>query len=114
MKERKQKIDVKTRKTKKKTINSNRQIIVITYLFLFLFAGMIGYFVKFQVKDSEELINNNYNKRQEVLSESIVRGNILSDDGQVLAQTLTDSSGSETRNYPFGTLFAHSDRKSVV
>ncbi len=108
MKERKQKIDVKTRKTKKKTINSNRQIIVITYLFLFLFAGMIGYFVKFQVKDSEELINNNYNKRQEVLSESIVRGNILSDDGQVLAQTLTDSSGSETRNYPFGTLFAHS------
>lgn len=95
-------------KKKKKANNSNRQIIVITYLMLFIFVSMIGYFVKFQVKDSEELINNNYNKRQEVLSESIVRGNILSNDRQILAQTLTDSNGNETRNYPFGTLFAHS------
>ena len=52
---------------KKKTKNSNRQIMVVTYLFLLLFAGMIGYFVKFQVKDSDEVINNNYNNRQEVL-----------------------------------------------
>lgn len=93
---------------KKKTKNSNRQIMVVTYLFLLLFAGMIGYFVKFQVKDSDEVINNNYNNRQEVLEESVIRGSILSDDGQVLAHTIVSADGSETRSYPYGTLFAHS------
>ena len=93
---------------KKKTKNSNRQIMVVTYLFLLLFAGMIGYFVKFQVKDSDEVINNNYNNRQEVLEESIIRGSILSDDGQVLAHTIVSDDGTETRSYPYGTLFAHS------
>ena len=93
---------------KKKTKNSNRQIMVVTYLFLLLFAGMIGYFVKFQVKDSDEVINNNYNNRQEVLEESVIRGSILSDDGQVLAHTIVSADGTEIRSYPYGTLFAHS------
>lgn len=107
MKNNKQNI-VKESRTDMKNRNSNRQIMVVTYLFIILFAGMIGYFVKFQIKDSDEVINNNYNNRQEVLEESVIRGNILSDDGQVLATTVIDSSGNETRNYPFGTLFAHS------
>lgn len=98
--------EVKNKKPNKNA--SNRQIMTITYAFLLVFASMIGYFVHFQVKDSDEVINNNYNQRQEILSESIIRGSILSDDRQILAQTLVDNHGNERRNYPFGTLFAHS------
>lgn len=98
--------EVKNKKANKNT--SNRQIMTITYMFLFVFVAMIGYFVNFQLKDSDEVINNNYNQRQEILSESIVRGSILSNDRQILAQTIVDDSGNERRNYPFGTLFAHS------
>jgi peptidoglycan glycosyltransferase len=92
----------------KKKNASNRQMITVTYLFLFVFVAMIIYFVDFQVNDSGEVINNNYNQRQEILSESIVRGSILSSDRQILAQTLVDDEGNETRNYPFGAMFAHS------
>ena len=34
---------------KKKTKNSNRQIMVVSYLFILLFAVMIGLFVKLMV-----------------------------------------------------------------
>ena len=104
----------KTNKTeissqKNKKINkTGRQIMNITYLFLFVFVAMIGYFVKFQVKDSDEVINNNYNKRQDVLTKTIIRGKIYSDNGEILAQTLVDDNGNETRSYPYGALFAHS------
>lgn len=92
----------------KKTNQTGRQILNITYLFLFIFVAMIGYFVKFQVKDSDEVINNNYNKRHEVLTKTIIRGSIYSDSGEVLAKTLIDDNGNETRSYPYGALFAHS------
>ena len=99
----------KERKRQKKiSERANHQMMFVTYIFLMIFAGMIGYFVKFMVVDSEELINNNYNNRQEVLEENVLRGKILSDDKQVLAETITDYNGNETRNYPFGTLFSHS------
>lgn len=94
-------------KTKKKK-NPNREIMRITYLFLVIFVGMIGYYIKFHIKDSDDIINNTYNKRQAILEQEIIRGNILSDDGQILATTISDEEGNDYRNYPFGNLFAHS------
>lgn len=99
--------ETSSKKSKKKN-KTGRQIMNITYLFLFIFVAMIGYFVKFQVKDSDEVINNNYNKRQEVLTETIIRGSIYSDNGEILARTIVDDNGNETRSYPYGALFAHS------
>lgn len=105
----KKSVEKETSSKKNKKINkSGRQIMNITYLFLFIFVAMIGYFVKFQVKDSDEIINNNYNKRQDVLTETIIRGSIFSDNGEILAQTVVDENGNETRSYPYGSLFAHS------
>jgi peptidoglycan glycosyltransferase len=68
---------------------------------------MTGYYSYYILVQSDEVINNAYNKRQEVLSERIVRGRILSADGEVLAQTLVDEDGKETRQYPYGEMFAH-------
>jgi peptidoglycan glycosyltransferase len=56
---------------------------------------------------SGEVINSAYNKRQDILSERIVRGSILSADGEVLAKTVVDKDGKETREYPYDEVFAH-------
>lgn len=80
---------------------------MITWLFLAIFLSMMGYFVYFQVVVSEDFINNVYNARQELFEEEVIRGEIVASDGEVLARTSVDSAGNETREYPYGNLFAH-------
>jgi peptidoglycan glycosyltransferase len=84
-----------------------KSIFNIIYIFLGLFVLMMGYFTYYLVVRSDEAINSTYNKRQEVLAQRIIRGEILSADGEVLAKTLVDKEGNETREYPFGDVFAH-------
>ncbi len=57
--------------------------------------------------DSDEVINNSYNSRQELMAQKVVRGKIYSAKREVLAETKVDANKKETRNYPFGSLFAH-------
>jgi peptidoglycan glycosyltransferase len=86
---------------------TNRDIMHITYIFIGMLVLTIGYFVHFLVADSNEVINNSYNKRQDLLAEQIIRGNIISADGEILAKTKTDKKGNETRVYPYGSMFSH-------
>lgn len=85
----------------------NFQILLVTYAVVAVFLCMIGYLVCFMVKDSEEIINNPYNKRRNILAERIVRGSIYSSDGKVLAKTVTESDGTEKRVYPYNNTFCH-------
>lgn len=80
---------------------------MITYCFIGLFLCIMGYFVYFQVVKSEDFINNPYNSRQDAFAQSVVRGEIRSAGGEVLARTETDGEGNETRVYPYGRIFAH-------
>lgn len=85
----------------------NREMAVVTYIFLILFLVMAGYFIYFVVHDSDQVLNNSANKRQELLAKRVTRGSILSADGEVLARTVQDSDGNDVREYPYGGLFAH-------
>lgn len=85
----------------------NRQIFIITYFFVALFLGMMVYITVFMVRDSADIINNSYNKRQEVLAKKVKRGKILSADGKVLAKTITDKKGNDKRYYPYNNMFCH-------
>lgn len=67
----------------------------------------VGYFAYFQIVKSEDFINNPYNARQENFEKTVVRGKILSADGETLAETQTDGAGVETRHYPHSNLFSH-------
>lgn len=87
--------------------NANRNIMILTYVILSMFLGLMVYFGHFLFTDREEVINNSYNARLDHFSDRIVRGRILSSDGQVLAQTNVGEDGEEMRVYPFGNLFAH-------
>lgn len=86
---------------------ANKSILYLTYMMVGLFVCMIGYFGYFLQFRSEDAINNSYNARLDRFADRIVRGEILSGDGRVLAQTLVGEDGSEVRHYPYDSLFAH-------
>lgn len=96
-----------------KTSHKNREFAVVTYSFLILFVGLMAYFAYFQFFKSEDFINSSYNSRQDTFATRIIRGDIVSADGKVLAETVTDSDGNETRYYPYGSMFAHAVGYSV-
>ncbi len=88
--------------------HTNRNILLITYQMVGLFISMIGYFGYFLQVRGETVINNSYNARLDRFSDRIIRGELLSHDGRILARTEADEDGSERRVYPYGPLFAHS------
>ncbi|MFT4005807.1 MAG: penicillin-binding transpeptidase domain-containing protein [Lacrimispora sp.] len=86
---------------------ANRHILMITYGITALFLGLAVYFGYFLSVKSDTVINNSYNARLDSFADRVVRGEILSSDGRVLARTQVDGEGKETRVYPFDSLFAH-------
>lgn len=68
---------------------------------------MMGYTCYYAITNQQELINNSYNGRQEILISQNTRGTIYASGGQVLAETQTDENDKETRVYPYDNLFAH-------
>ena len=91
----------------KKKKKRNLESLLITYFFVFLMLAVMGNIVYYVAAESETVINNSYNKRQELLAKNNVRGKILSRNGEVLAQTNVDENGKETRIYPYSNVFAH-------
>lgn len=104
MKNRNTELKKKALKAKKKR---NRQIMTVTYLFVAVFLGMMGYTCHYAITHQQELINNSYNGRQEMLISQNVRGKIYSRNKEVLAQTIEDENGKEQRVYPYANMFAH-------
>lgn len=94
-------------KKSKPNPKANKSILCMTYVMVGLFVCMIGYFGYFLQFKSEDVINNSYNARLDRFADRIRRGEILSGDGRVLAQTLVGEDGTEVRNYPYDSLFAH-------
>ena len=79
----------------------------VTYLFVAVFLGMMVYTCHYAVTHQQELINNSYNGRQEMLISQNTRGTIYSRNRQPLAQTQIGDDGKETRVYPYSNMFAH-------
>lgn len=70
--------------------------------------ALIGYLVYFNVELRDEYSNSPYNgKRQGTYQERVVKGEIRSADGEILASTQTDAEGNEFRSYPYANVFAH-------
>lgn len=86
---------------------ANKSILFITYSMVLLFVCMIGYFGYFLQAKSNDTINNAYNSRLDRFADRIIRGDVLSSDGRVLALSRVAEDGSETRQYPYDSLFAH-------
>lgn len=91
----------------RKRKRANHEMAIVTYIVLGLFLVMSGFVGKFLFSDNGEILNNRYNKRQDLLAEQVFKGSILSSDGKVLAETKKDKNGREYRYYPYDGLFAH-------
>lgn len=87
--------------------DSSQQILISSGLFVVLFAVLIGYLTYFTATSQQEMINNSYNSRQELLLSQNYRGTIYSRDGSILAETVLDAAQNETRVYPYDNLFSH-------
>ncbi len=85
----------------------NTEFNVVTYLFMAIFMAMIAYFVFFLAIKSEDFINNEYNGLQALFEEDVVKGDIITSDGYVIAETIVDQNGEESRYYPYGEMFSH-------
>ena len=97
----------KKEEKKKDKKPKNQEMLYVAYIFLGIFVCMIGYFVYFQSIVSSNVITSPYNKRQDTFADRVIRGEIKSSDGEVLAYTNVNADGSETRVYPQDDLFAH-------
>ncbi len=85
----------------------NREMAMVTYIILFLFIFMAGYVIWFLSGDTDRILNNPQNRRQELMAQRVTRGRILSAQGKVLAKTNTKKDGTDRRVYPYDGLFAH-------
>ena len=92
---------------KEKLKIKNKPIAMMTYIMVLVFLGLFGHLIYFMVHDSKKIIADPHNKRQDSYSEYIVRGDIVSSDGKVLATSETDEYGNEKRVYPYKDVFAH-------
>lgn len=90
-----------------KHVENFPEIVLTMILFGGLFVGMSFYLVHFVATSEQDMINNSYNSRQEILLSRNYRGSIYSRDGEILARTVVDVDQNETREYPFANLFSH-------
>lgn len=107
--DRKQKRNLEQRQVpaKKEKVSQDREIIHVTYFFAALFLALSAYIMVYAATHEEELVNNSYNPRQQMLIAQNTRGTIYSADGEALAETVAGEDGKGKREYPFSNLFSH-------
>ncbi len=92
---------------KDRKLRTNRYMVQTSVVIILLFISLVSYMVWFTGKESKKVISSPYNRRTETLKKQILRGNIISADGEILAKTELDDEGNEKRVYPFDSIFAH-------
>lgn len=87
--------------------NNKKVIMSVIYIFLGLFFLTMGYFTYYLIFKSKDVVNSTYNLRHDVLAKRVVRGDIMSADGTILAETIIDEDNKEVRTYPYDDMYAH-------
>jgi penicillin-binding protein A len=88
----------------------NRQIVKLFGLILVLYALLFGFTSYWSVFDSNSLKANTANRRPLLEEQQIKRGDIVADDGTVIARSRAVGKGNNkiyVRHYPLGSLFGN-------
>ena len=80
----------------------NRPVLGISYLFAFLVIGLMAYIMHFMVVEKDQVIANAANSRLDKYAANVIRGDIVTSDGKVVATNKGDK-----RFYPYDNMFAH-------
>lgn len=74
---------------------------------MILFIALMVYLVYFTIVRAKTFVNSPYNQRQNAFAENVIRGDITDRNGNVLARTDVAEDGTETRVYPYNSVFSH-------
>jgi peptidoglycan glycosyltransferase len=88
----------------------NRQIVKLFGFILILYALLFGFTSYWSIFDAHSLKANTANRRPLLEEQKIKRGNILADDGTVIAHSIPEGKGNNkiyVRRYPLGPLFGN-------
>ena len=102
-----QKLLEKEKRRNERNKIANGPINFITYGFAVVFLVLVGYIIYFMAVDSTTIIANSANKRQDYFADKVVRGDIITSDGKVVATNQYNADGTYERYYPYGDLFCH-------
>lgn len=91
----------------KTSYDNSKEIKGVMVFFTILFLVMLVYLGYFVATNEQEMVNNSYNARQEIILSQNYRGTIYSASGEALAKTVYSSDGTEYRTYPYNSLFSH-------
>ena len=87
--------------------HNNLELKLITYFLIGMFLVLAVYLLYLSTARRKSLNENVYNSRQENYDRNVIRGNIVAENGTILAQTSVDYTGNEIRSYPYGRIYAH-------
>ena len=90
------------------------QIFRLFGVLVFLFALLIVFTSRWTVIDATSLQNNSLNKLSLLSELRIKRGQILADDGTILARSVPGQGQTWSRTYPQGSLFAQAVGYSIA
>ncbi len=85
----------------------NTELVIVTYLFVLLFALLIGTVVWINTIGHGSLVSNVNNTKKDSSADKVIRGSIVTENGTQLAVTNVDADGRESRYYPYGQMFSH-------
>ena len=83
-----------------------KSIVQMGVIYVALFAIVISYLSYFVIVKSKNIVIHTHNRRMDPIENEVVRGDILSGDGQIIATTITSEEQS-SRQYPQGRTYAH-------
>lgn len=90
-----------------KRLGTRTNIIISLIIICCLFAALSIYIIVFYANNYKRLSENSYNKQERTLEKTVLRGDIVSRDDQILAYSIQNEDGSQLRVYPFNNLFSH-------
>ncbi len=92
---------------KMKQRNMNKDILNVACIFLGLYLILTIYFLWLSGYESQQYVNNSYNKLLYLLEDTVVRGDIYSADGEILATASYNEDGDSQRYYPYKNQYCH-------
>ncbi|HHX60302.1 MAG TPA: penicillin-binding protein 2 [Epulopiscium sp.] len=83
-----------------------KSITNVGFIYVGMFIILISYLSYFVIFKSENIVIHAHNRRMDPIENEVVRGDILSSDGQLIATTIMNGEKA-SRQYPKGRTYAH-------
>lgn len=85
---------------------NNKKITHMLVFFSILFLSLIVYLTAIELFYKDEYVSSNFNQRNSMLEDSVIRGSIYASGGERLAYSKVEN-GEQKRYYPFLNLYSH-------